>query len=85
MNGKRRTRLGKILETIEIVINELEDIHDEEEMAMDNMPEGLWNSERYSDMENACANLQDAISVMNDVFDYITGTMVQMKKGAKRI
>lgn len=59
---------------------QLEAIKDEEEIYMDNMPEGLQNSERYDIAECACDNMSEAIenltdaietNILEDVLDYI--------------
>lgn len=43
---------------------------DEETEARDNMPESLWETERYAAMDEACDNLDSALSSIDEVIDY---------------
>lgn len=56
---------------IETIRDELEDINMEEEMARDNTPESLQDTERYAEserisdcLENAIENLEEAVSLI---------------------
>lgn len=74
MNKQRRTKLAEILNKIEKIKSELYDVLIEEEIAFDNMPENLQCSMRGEDseeaieyMENAIANLSEAISELSNI------------------
>ena len=74
MNKQRRTKLTEISNKIEKIKSELYDVLIEEEIAFDNMPENLQCSMRGEDseeaieyMENAIANLSEAISELSNI------------------
>lgn len=74
MNKLRRKQIEEIAEKIVETKMELELLKDEEQESVDNMPENLKNSERYSNMEsaidtldNALTNLEDAISELGNI------------------
>lgn len=67
MNKVRRTRLASIKDKIEELQELLQDIIDEEQEAMDNMPESLQGSERYEAMEEALENLGFAADNIEEV------------------
>ena len=56
-------------------VDELEDIRAEEEMAMENIPENLQNSEKYALMENAVDALEDAYGSVSDAIDSLDGIL----------
>ena len=64
MNRERRKRLEAAKEKLEEVYFELEAIKEEEEQALDNMPESLQQTERGEAMQTAIDTIDDA---MNDV------------------
>lgn len=66
MNDSRRKRLVALVERIGDLVSDLEEIADEERGAMDNMPESLWGSDRYAEMESACGSMDDAVTAMNE-------------------
>ena len=66
MNKTRRKALQSIIEQIEELKGTLEDLQQEEEEYRDNMPENLWNSERYERAEEAISNIEDAVSALEE-------------------
>ncbi len=62
MNNQRRNKLKKIIDILNDAMNMVEFVRDEEEEYMNNIPENLQGSERYSIAEEACNYLEDAIS-----------------------
>ena len=75
MNKARRKALADIQSKIEELQCLLEDIKDDEEMAKDNMPENLWESERYEMMEEAVSNMEYALDNLQDAIDNIEEAM----------
>lgn len=65
MNKARRTILIKVCDSLMDLQEEVSAVRDEEEEAMENMPESLKGSERYEQMEEAVGVLDEA----NDLFD----------------
>ncbi len=71
MNKQRRKTINEIYEKIAELRDWLEEVKDEEECYRDNMPENLQNSERYEIANEACDNLDYAMSSLDDALDYI--------------
>lgn len=71
LNNKRRTRLRSIEEDLGRVLNLLNSIYDEEQDCMDNVPENLQDSERYSNMEACVEALSDAVYNLEEAIDSI--------------
>ena len=66
MNNTRRKVIARIAGTLEDAKQDLEGIRDEEQEYLDNMPENLVNSERYSNAESVVSNMDDAINSLED-------------------
>ena len=71
MNKKRRERLQAAVAHLEMATGIVEDVRNDEQDSLDNMPENLRQSERYSLMEDAIDYLEDAVSYLNDANDLI--------------
>lgn len=71
MNKARRTRLAAIYDKITELQEMIGEIRDEEQEAMDNMPESLQGSERYETMEAAVSALEEAIDNMGYAADSV--------------
>ena len=71
MNKMRRKSLLEISEQLEELKAILEDFEVEEEDCLDNMPENLQGSERYEKMEDAIANIAEAICSIEEACEYI--------------
>ena len=61
MNNTRRTRLRQAADHLETAKQIVSDVCEEEQDAMDNMPENLQGSDRYSDMEDAVSLMEEAV------------------------
>lgn len=68
MNALRRKSLGRILDVLEVDVNALLEVIEEEEEAMDNIPESLQNTDKYMEAEDALAEL---IGAQESMADYI--------------
>ena len=76
MNKERRERLKCTLDALEAALDELECIQEEEEEALDNLPENLRESERASQMDynieeisNAVADMKQALESLQDLLE----------------
>ena len=69
MNKERKNRIIDVKEILGNAVDELEDIRAGEEMAMENIPENLQNSEKYALMEGAVDALEDAYGSVSDAID----------------
>jgi hypothetical protein len=71
MNKQRRQRLRKASIYLSMSLNIIEDVKDDEETVLNNIPENLQESSRAYDMENNIESLEDAIDYLNDVINSI--------------
>jgi len=67
LNKLRRKKLKTIICQLEELMDALETIKDEEEEYMENMPENLYGSEKHDAAESAITNLEDALTILEDV------------------
>lgn len=70
MNKERRKRIDEIASQIGALLCDLEEVRDEEQEYMDNMPENLQQSDRYYAAEEAVSNLDSAIDSLTEAIDY---------------
>lgn len=75
MNNTRRKQIQLIINALQDNLNHLEDLKQEEEESFDNLPESLQESERGEAMENAISNLDDAVTYLGEVIDYLESAM----------
>ena len=59
MNNARRKELQKIYDQLEELKEKLDFIIEDEQTALDNMPESMWETERYEKMESGLESLED--------------------------
>lgn len=75
MNNPTRKKLQNIIDSLEALKAELEEISEEEQEKLDNIPESFQNSERYERAESVCGYLEDAISSFDELVDNITNAI----------
>ena len=75
MNNTRRKKIAKAIELIEKAVEILEDVKNEEQEAIDNMPENLAGSERAEKMEEYIWNIDEYIEALD------TGTLQEIIEG----
>lgn len=71
MNAVRRKKIKEIYEKIEDIKTEIEELYDEEETALNNMPESFEGTERYAIADNAVDNLNSAILELEEALEYL--------------
>lgn len=59
MNNARRKKLQKIYDQLEELKEKLDFIIEDEQTALDNMPESMWETERYENMESGLESPED--------------------------
>ena len=78
MNKARRKELSDVIRGLNImqdkgdlysIINDLDSIKDDEQDYYDNIPENLQYSQRAEDSEQAIDNLEEALSLLNEIYD----------------
>ncbi len=74
MNAQGRKEIAKYIASLNEIKDKLDSMRDDEEMKYDNMPEGLQDSERGEQMqeaidalENACTGLDEAIDSLKEI------------------
>lgn len=72
MNKQRRKALQKIVDILIEQNDILEAVKDEEQDAMDNVPESLQESEKYEAMEEAVDSMDDAMSNLQDIIESLS-------------
>lgn len=95
MNNDRRKEISRIIEEIESAVatakekleelqSSIESVRDEEQECMDNMPENLQGSERYTTAEQAVDNLDNAASSIEELIEAIdTDDLIEYLNDAK--
>lgn len=71
MNKQRRLKLKEALVLLEKALHMVSSVKDDEQDALDNFPENLQNSERYTAMENAIDELEEAIEKIEEATENI--------------
>jgi predicted RNase H-like HicB family nuclease len=78
MNKSRRNALSKIIRELNVIqnkngldglIDELDTLKEEEQDYYNNIPENLQNSQRAQDSEQAIDNLEEAVDLLNEVYN----------------
>lgn len=75
MNNRRRDRLKSVLTSLENAQNTLEAVTDQEEDALDNIPENLMDSEMYDKIDEAVENLNAAQERLQETIESIERAM----------
>lgn len=71
MNAKQRKELQGYVDSLEEIKSNIETMMEEEQEKLDNMPEGLQESERGEAMQEAIDNLESASVSLEEAIDYI--------------
>jgi len=75
MNKTRRAELNRIINTLTDLKYDIDIVKGDEEEAMDNMPESLQESDRYSQMESAVDAMDEAYGYIEDAIDRLEDAM----------
>lgn len=69
MNRDRRRRLRAVIERASELQEQLNAIAEDEQEALDNMPESLQETERYSSMEENVEAITDAMDSLGEIIE----------------
>lgn len=69
MNNKRRKHINNIINILETSKDEISEILEEEQNALDNMPENLLESERAELTQNAIDLLEEAVNNVEEAIN----------------
>lgn len=67
MNKARREAISKVIDMIGNARLMLDEIREEEEDYMNNIPENLTGSERYEKAEEACYEMEDIVGELEEM------------------
>ena len=79
MNEKKRSKLRTAIKYADMIIEIADQVAEQENDAMDNMPENLQYSERYERMENAVNCLESVSDAMGQVNDLLEGVKCDLR------
>lgn len=71
MNAKVRKEIAKHIEALNEIKSRLETMQEDETEKLNNMPEGLQDSERADEMLEAIGNLDSAVSSIEEAVEYL--------------
>lgn len=71
MNAQRRKQLSEISDKIELIKEEITFLQEEEQDALDNMPDSLQYSEKGERMQTAIDAMDDILQSLDDSMMYI--------------
>ena len=69
MNKARRKQIDAIVEKLQELYADLESIQADEEEARDNIPESLWETERFEKAEASVDALEDAAGLFDELVE----------------
>ena len=67
MNKQRRNKLSKAIMHLDSALQIISDVRDDEQEALDNMPENLQTSDRYLEMEEAVDTMDETIVEIGNI------------------
>lgn len=91
MNKERRSRIRDLIKAFKdlssTIQNDLssqvQDLHDLEEEAFDNMPESMQDSDRGTAMQDAMDELQSAVDLCSEASDAIDSIVASLQAAAE--
>ena len=76
MNKARREKLKTAVGFLEIASGIVSSVQDAESDSVENVPENLQGSDRYSRMEEICEDLDEAVSNIDDAISKIESSIL---------
>ena len=80
MNKYKRSRLEKAINLLGSASEIISDVKYDEQDSMNNIPENLQGSDRYSDMEDAVDNMEDALDLISEIEDLLEEAVSKINK-----
>lgn len=71
MNKQRRKHIQALVEQLRDIKDTVDELHDEEETAMDNMPENTQSGDRWEKMQEAVSDLELAVDSLEEAISYL--------------
>ena len=78
MNKKQRNELERIASLLEEVKIDLEEIRDEEDEKLGNIPDNLNGSDRYCAMEEVRDNLDEVIDDLDNLIENLRDNVIDL-------
>ena len=90
MNKERRSRIRGLIKAFKVLSStiqndlssQVQDLHDLEEEAFDNMPESMQDSDRGTAMQYAMDELQSAVDLCSEASDTIDSIVDSLQSAA---
>ena len=76
MNKKRRSKIEEIRDHLEDLKSQIDELQEEEQVAYENLPEGIQAADRGYEMEAAAERLSDASSSLEDVICFLDESII---------
>ena len=73
MNKTQRRLIANICDVLQGAIDDLRNIVDQEEEKLNNMPENLWDSERYEMMDSEKDDIEQIVDELENTLDELQG------------
>ena len=73
MNKTQRRLIANICDVLQGAIDDLRNIVEQEEEKLDNMPENLWDSERYEMMDSEKDDIEQIADELENTLDELQG------------
>lgn len=67
MNKQRRNKLSEAITHLDSALQIISDVRDDEQDALDNIPENLQTSDRYLEMEEAVDTMDETIDEIGNI------------------
>lgn len=71
MNNARRKKLKEIVSVLEKAKSDIEGVLNDEQDALDNLPEGFQDSEWASAMQDAMDSMENSMDAIDDGINYL--------------
>jgi phosphoglycerate-specific signal transduction histidine kinase len=81
MNPPRREKIQTIITQLSEIQEKVEDLKDEEQESLDNMPEGLQYTTRYEHYESGMSCIEDALKGLKDAIEWLDLAKEPLPKG----
>lgn len=73
MNKTQRRLIAHICDVLQGAIDDLRNIVEQEEEKLDNMPENLWDTERYEMMDSEKDDIEQIADELENTLDELQG------------
>lgn len=76
MNKQRRAELDRLAVAVAALKEEIEQVQNEEQDYLNNMPENLVGGEKATKAEEAISNMEEAVSSLDEAYECLLSAQV---------